>query len=394
MVSTGVRPSGPVVPSPARMRRFNHAMRTMKNSSRFELKMARNFTRSSKGTLGSWASSSTRRLNSSQDSSRLTKASVFTLSPPVERLAQQDAVAHAACADHEPQIAAVEHRLLDDDGPGQDDVGALILETADLRAPAPGRAFQPLANGGDVRLVKLEPMPVLALAAMGAQVDAGQRADGAAETDHDIAAPGGRHDPEHRGANAVAEYLELAGGGRIVAQEAPRGPHSPEGKARDGEHLATPHAAELQARAAEVRDDAVLDGEAREGGRDAQPCLVPRAQDLHVDALVVAQGCQEPLAVPGVPHRRGRHREDAWTLAIAGMAREEAMHGPERAVDRVTGQRAGRAIAEPRRHSLLSEDVIADAGHDPDKAEADGRRSEIDDRHQVRRQTTSADVSF
>jgi hypothetical protein len=38
--------------------------------------------------------------------------------------------------------------------------------------------------------------------------------------------------------------------------------------------------------------------------------------------------------------------------------------------------------------------VIADAGHDPDKAEADGRRSEIDDRHQVRRQTTSADVSF
>jgi hypothetical protein len=38
--------------------------------------------------------------------------------------------------------------------------------------------------------------------------------------------------------------------------------------------------------------------------------------------------------------------------------------------------------------------VIADAGHDPDKTEADGRRSEIDDRHQVRRQTTSADVSF
>jgi len=37
--------------------------------------MARNFTRSSRGTVGSWASSSTRRLNSNQDSSRLTKAS-------------------------------------------------------------------------------------------------------------------------------------------------------------------------------------------------------------------------------------------------------------------------------------------------------------------------------
>src|SRR5438093_1744156 len=50
----------------------------MKNSSRLELKMARNFTRSSKGTLGSCASSSTRRLNSSHDSSRLTNASEFT----------------------------------------------------------------------------------------------------------------------------------------------------------------------------------------------------------------------------------------------------------------------------------------------------------------------------
>ena len=45
--------------------------RTMKNSSRFELKMARNFSRSSSGTVGSWASSRTRRLNSSQLSSRL-----------------------------------------------------------------------------------------------------------------------------------------------------------------------------------------------------------------------------------------------------------------------------------------------------------------------------------
>jgi hypothetical protein len=76
------------------------------------------------------------------------------------------------------------------------------------------------------------------------------------------------------------------------------------------------------------------------------------------------------------------------------MACKEAVHGPERAVDRVTGQRAGRAIAQPRGHALLGEDVIADAGHDPDETEADGRRSEIDDCHQVRPQTTSADLSF
>ena len=66
---------GPACWSPARIRRFRSATRTMKNSSRFELKMDRNFTRSRSGTVGSCASSSTRRLNSSQDSSRLTKTS-------------------------------------------------------------------------------------------------------------------------------------------------------------------------------------------------------------------------------------------------------------------------------------------------------------------------------
>src|SRR6266446_9136100 len=49
------------------------ATRISKNSSRFELKMQRNFTRSISGWVGSCASSRTRRLNSSQLSSRLMK---------------------------------------------------------------------------------------------------------------------------------------------------------------------------------------------------------------------------------------------------------------------------------------------------------------------------------
>ena len=81
VVSAGREPVGPRRVIAARwMRRFSAATRTMKNSSRFELKMARNFTRSSRGTLGSCASSSTRRLNSSHDSSRLTNASVVHVS--------------------------------------------------------------------------------------------------------------------------------------------------------------------------------------------------------------------------------------------------------------------------------------------------------------------------
>src|SRR5580765_2508745 len=49
---------------------FRAATRTWKNSSRFELKIARNLTRSSNGIKGSSASASTRALNSSQESSR------------------------------------------------------------------------------------------------------------------------------------------------------------------------------------------------------------------------------------------------------------------------------------------------------------------------------------
>src|SRR5262249_35766211 len=129
----------------------------MKNSSRFELKMARNFTRSSKGTLGSWASSSTRRLNSSHDSSRFTKASEFMSPSSFERFAQEQAVSHPARAHEQSQIAAEHHRLLDDDGAGQDDVGPLGLQPADL-APLPlGETFQPLADGRDVRLPELQP---------------------------------------------------------------------------------------------------------------------------------------------------------------------------------------------------------------------------------------------
>src|SRR5439155_606311 len=49
------------------------ATRISKNSSKFELKIVRNLTRSISGCVGSCASSSTRRLNSNQLSSRLTK---------------------------------------------------------------------------------------------------------------------------------------------------------------------------------------------------------------------------------------------------------------------------------------------------------------------------------
>ena len=71
--SRAVSPSGPGPSSPCSSSVCSPATRIMKNSSRLLWKMAKNFTRSSSGQRGSAASSSTRSLKASQDSSRESK---------------------------------------------------------------------------------------------------------------------------------------------------------------------------------------------------------------------------------------------------------------------------------------------------------------------------------
>src|SRR3990172_7765972 len=72
--SAGVSPSGGRPTTPTATCFFKPVTRVMKISSRLEPTMARNFTRSSSGLLSSWASSNTRRWNSSMLSSRLMKS--------------------------------------------------------------------------------------------------------------------------------------------------------------------------------------------------------------------------------------------------------------------------------------------------------------------------------
>ena len=67
---SGLRPSTVSSRTRAPICCFRPPMRFMKNSSRLELTIARNFTRSSSGVRSSCASRSTRRLNASQVSSR------------------------------------------------------------------------------------------------------------------------------------------------------------------------------------------------------------------------------------------------------------------------------------------------------------------------------------
>src|SRR4029450_11243247 len=72
-VSLGLSPSGPISLVSLSICCLMPATRISKNSSRFELNIERNLTRSISGWIGSCASSRTRRLNSSQLSSRLMK---------------------------------------------------------------------------------------------------------------------------------------------------------------------------------------------------------------------------------------------------------------------------------------------------------------------------------
>ncbi len=75
VTSRGIRPDAARTATPAAMRRLRPATRTMKNSSRLLAKIARKRARSSSGRLSSSASSSTRWLNRSHDSSRSMKRS-------------------------------------------------------------------------------------------------------------------------------------------------------------------------------------------------------------------------------------------------------------------------------------------------------------------------------
>jgi hypothetical protein len=56
----------------------------------------------------------------------------------------------------------------------------------------------------------------------------------------------------------------------------------------------------------------------------------------------------------------------------------------------VEGRRAGVAGEEIEQLGKVLAERVPAGEEDPDKAQADGRRSEIDERHQVRGQTTAA----
>src|SRR6185369_3141753 len=141
---------------------------------------------------------------------------------------------------------------------GQDDVDALGFEAADPPALSPGETFKSLADGRDVGLMQQEPVAARSVA-MGAEVDTGEGADGSTEADHDLTAGGGGQADHQLRADLAAEGSQLARCGRIVVNEAACGPDGAERQACHRDDLPAPYPAELEAGAAEVGDEAVVE---------------------------------------------------------------------------------------------------------------------------------------
>src|SRR5512145_2603199 len=158
---------------------------------------------------------------------------------------------------------------------------------------------------------------------MATEMDAGQRADGAAKTYHDLTALGGGQGAQELRPELAPERLEPARPGRIVAQKTARGPHGAEREACPGDDRAIPHLTELQAGAAEVRDDAVRERQAPQGRVDTELRFVARTQDPHFDPLMAAERVEQPLGVAGIPHGRRRHGNDTRALAVSRVTCEE-----------------------------------------------------------------------
>ena len=206
---------------------------------------------------------------------------------------------------------------------------------------------------------------------------------GAPQPYHHLTAPCGRQGARQLLADLPPERLQLARRGWIVTEQPPRGAHGAQRQTGGRHHAAIAHAAQLQAGAAEIRHHAVVEVEAIQRRVHAEPRFVAGAEHLDLDALVVAQGAEQLLAVAGVANGGGRHRDHPWSAVLLRILEEELAHREQGVVDGRARQPVPGAAPEPRGHAVFGEDAIARAADDAREQKTDGRRSEVDHRHQL-----------
>ena len=286
----------------------------------------------------------------------------------------------ASLAHGQRREAAQPHELLEDDGAGHDDVGALGLEAGDPAAAAQRQGRKAQAEGAHLRAVEREAVDRRSTAVARPEVHAGERAHGAPQRDQ----PAGRARRHAQGlkliARVTAEGRDLGFDGRIVAQKPAGDAHRAQRQARHGHDLSATDGRELQATAAQVRDHCVADGEAaqRRDGAEARLFLPPEHLDL--DARDPPQAVDQAMGIGRVPHCRGGGGDDAQRPAVVD-ARNEATDGGDGGRHASHRQRAATAGRQARLHPRLVEEPERPPGDHASECEPHSVGAEIDQYH-------------
>ena len=184
-------------------------------------------------------------------------------------------------------------------------------------------------------------------------------------------------------AHQVAQGADLARGRRISAQEPARHAHGADGDARGRGDAARADLGELEAAAAEVADDALLDGQVAHRRERSEVGLFPIAQQAHIRSIPLLQDLQQAVSIRGVPHGRRRHGQESKRGAIDAEALEESADRGQRQRDRVGRELAGAPVAEAGLDPLLLQHAVPHAGIDPGQHEARRIGPEIQEREEL-----------
>ena len=146
--------------------------------------------------------------------------------------------------------------------------------------------------------------------------------------------------------------------------------------------MSLPKPRQLEAAAAEVGDQPVLEVKARLHREGAEKRLLAPAEDPDLHAVPAPERPQEALAVRGIPHRGGRDGDDPRIPVAAGSS-EELVHRGDGPRDGIGLEHPWTAGPKPRLNPLLLEHLEPHAGTQSRHQEADRVRAQLHEGDQI-----------